>query len=191
MINQKLTPMNVSQLQAPRAQDFWAVFSHDAKRLYSGGDGSRIWVWDVQTRQLEGSIDTLDTDALFDADLDPTAERLAAAGRYPSVRIWNLTDGQEVRRAQPHRQWATAVQFCDNGRLLVSAGLDHTVRTSDTNTGKRVGRLKRLNSHIHGLAASQESRVTGVVYYQGVKVWNRKLEDVFHLDGFYYHGGKL
>lgn len=111
----------------------------------------------------------------------------------------------------------TQTRFCDDGHSVVSvlgsysaekvpiydsflgeeieiteiSANPHEVRVSETRTGKLLGRAKRIDAGIHGLAASQDGALLGVVHDEGVQVWNRDLQDVFYLEGKYYHGGKL
>jgi WD40 repeat protein len=168
---------------------WWSAFSHDGRRLYTCGGDPAIWVWDVSTSRLVRRIRT-GLDALFGPDPHPSLGRLAAGGGDGTVRIWDMEEGREVLSAARHRGGVSAVRFVDGGRTLASAGVDGTVRLTGTASGERIGRLKRLGSRIHGLAACRTTPRFGAVFFRGVRVWGSDLADLFRFDGLYYHGGE-
>src|SRR5262249_51774652 len=88
------------------------------------------------------------------------------------------------------RKPVTAVQFTADGNLLASASIDGTVRLSEVETGKRIGKLKRLGGSVHGLAAARNANRYGSVYFNGVRVWDEAQSDLLSFDGYYYHGGE-
>jgi WD40 repeat protein len=167
---------------------WWTAFSHDGRRLYSCGCDPDIWVWDVTTFKLQRRIRT-EVKAIHGATLHPTADRIAAGSWDGVIRVWDLENGAEVLRAARHKQGVSAVRFVARGDLLASASGDGTVRLSDAATGQGVGKLKRLGSHVHGLAGARLAKRYGSVYYKGVRVWDEHLRDLFCFNGLYYHGG--
>ena len=168
---------------------WWSAFSHDGRRLYTCGGDPHIWAWDLSTAKLAARIKT-ELDALLGPDLHPSLERVAAGGGDGTVRVWDIEAGREVLSAGRHQGAVSAVRFADAGQTLASAGVDGTVRLSDADSGARAGRLKRLGSRVHGLAACRTAPRFGAVFFRGVRVWGGDLRDIFRLDGLYYHGGE-
>src|SRR5262249_12780425 len=97
----------------------------------------------------------------------------------------------EILRAERHAKPVTAVCFVDEGRLLASGGDDGTVRLTNTKSGSRIGRLKRLGTKVLKLSAPATGLTVGAVHHRGIRVWDADLKDRFRFDGIYYHGGEL
>jgi WD40 repeat protein len=188
-----MSPKPVQQVNGPGMRmprsAWWSAFSHDGGRLHTCGGDPGIWVWGVRTSRLVHRI-TTGLDALLGPDLHPSFDRLAAGGGDGTVRVWDLEEGRELLSAARHRGAMSAVRFVDGGRTLASAGVDGTVRLTDVAAGKRIGRLKRLGSRVHGLAACRTTPRYGAVFFRGVRVWGDDLLDLFRFDGLYYHGGE-
>jgi WD40 repeat protein len=167
---------------------WWTAFSHDGQRLYSCGGHSDIWVRDLKTFQLRDRIRT-QVKAIHGAALHPSPERIAAGSWDGVVRIWDVATRTEVLRAERHKEAVSNVRFNAAGDLLASASGDGTVRLTDVATGQRIGKLKLLGSRVHGLATARSTKRFGSVHYNGLRVWDEGLRDVFRFDGLYYHGG--
>jgi WD40 repeat protein len=183
-----LQPVSGPNMRTPRSA-WWSAFSHDARRLYTCGGDPSIWVWDIGTSRLVHRI-TTGLDALLGPDLHPSLARLAAGGSDGTVRVWDLEAGRELLSAARHCGAVSAVRFVADGRTLASAGVDGTVRLTDAASGNRIGRLKRLGSGVHGLAACRTTPRYGAVFFRGVRVWGDDLRDLFGFEGLYYHGGE-
>jgi WD40 repeat protein len=188
MTSGPVPPVNGPDMRMPRSA-WWSMFSHSGGLLYTCGGDPGIWAWDVRTSRLVRRIKT-GLDSLFGPDLHPALDRLAAGGGDGTVRIWDVEAGRELISAARHRGAVSAVRFIDGGRTLASSGGDGTVRLTDAASGKRIGRLKRLGSRVHGLAACRTTPRFGAVFFHGVRVWGSDLADLFRLDGLYYHGGE-
>ena len=53
----------------------------------------------------------------------PDGRRALSAGQDHSVRLWDLTTGEEIRRLEGNRDQVWCVAFSRDGRLALSAGL--------------------------------------------------------------------
>lgn len=188
MTTTQVEALNGPDMRMPRSA-WWSAFSHDGRRLHACGDDPHVWSWDLNTFKPAGRVRT-DLDALLGPDLHPSREQVAAGGGDGTVRVWDIEAGREVLAAGRHRGAVSSVRFADEGRTLVSAGVDGTVRLSDAASGARVGRLKRLGCRVHGLAAARTDMRFGAVFFRGVRVWDGGLADIYRFDGLYYHGGE-
>jgi WD40 repeat protein len=188
MMCDHIQPLNGPEMRMPRPA-WWSAFSHDGRRLHVCGDDPHIWSWEVDRFRLVGHIKT-DLDVLLGPDLHPSLDRVAAGGVDGTVRVWDIQDGREVLSARRHHGGVSTVRFAEGGMSLASAGEDGTVRRTDATTGARLGRLKRLGSRVHGLAASRTGGRLAAVFFRGLRVWGSRLEDIFRFDGLYYHGGE-
>jgi WD40 repeat protein len=66
---------------------------------------------------------------------------LASASVDGTVRIWDLTTGQQIAKL-PHTDLAFCVAFSQDGRLLASGGFDRLVKVWDTQTWQLLGQLE-------------------------------------------------
>jgi WD40 repeat protein len=164
--------------------------SHDGQFIYTAGSDPHIWIWDGNTYELRDRIKTK-LKYLCSPVLHPTHEQVAAGGPDGTVRLWDIKARTEMVCAQRHAQPVTAVCFVEEGRLLASGSADGTVRLTETKSGKRVGRLKRLGSKVLRLSAPTAGRTVGAVHERGVRIWDADLTDRFSVAGLYYHGGEL
>jgi WD40 repeat protein len=164
---------------------FWSVaFSPDGKLLAAGSCEGPVEVWDAATSALMRTFSGFTAGArcvAFSAD----GKHLAAAGEslpdsdpQPGVRIWDLTNGQEIRFLEsPERLYSIA--FSPDGSRLVSGGWPNgTVRVWDTHTGRQSQTLTGHRGDVWGLAFSPDGRhvAAGGSVHWGVKgefrVWD-------------------
>jgi WD40 repeat protein len=65
-----------------------------------------------------------------DVAFSPDGERVATASTDRTVRIWDLTAGQEILKLSGYtRLWS--LRFVSNGRRLISASRDLTIHVWD------------------------------------------------------------
>jgi WD40 repeat protein len=73
--------------------------------------------------------------------------RTALSGGFDRmVRLWDLTNGQELRRLDGHTAPVLGVALSPDGRRALSGSLDRTVRLWDVQTGQELRRLDTFRS---------------------------------------------
>jgi WD40 repeat protein len=78
------------------------------------------------------------TDPVLCLAISPDGRRALSGSADNTVRLWDVTSGQEVRRFLGHTDDVNAVAFSADGKRAVSAGRDRTVRVWDVETGAAV-----------------------------------------------------
>ena len=116
------------------------AFSPDGSCLASAGRQDRlVKVWDVFKGVLLYTLpsDTNGTDGLA---FSPDGKRLGAASLDRTVRLWNLTSGQEILTFREHSQplAADGLAFYADGQRLISVSVDGVVKVWDAATGETV-----------------------------------------------------
>ena len=147
------------------------VFSPDGKMLASGGGSderySNVYLWDADTGK---SLRTFSghTGAVYDVAFSPDGKVLASANGGLTVRLWNVSTGQQIRTLTEqirietpsgHVRRCWSVAFSPDGNMLVSAGgFRNTVGMWDVNTGQQI-RLLTINDYLK----QQLTAVNGIV----------------------------
>jgi WD40 repeat protein len=127
------------------------AFAADGRRLVIGG-WRGVKVWDTstgrETRPLAEPGEWVRAVAF-----SPDGKWLAAGGGRPKARhrpfppssevhLWNAATGQRVHSCQGHTEAVTGVAFSRDGRRLVTASYDGTIRLWDTATGLETFRFE-------------------------------------------------
>jgi uncharacterized protein (TIGR03067 family) len=74
------------------------------------------------------------------------------------VRLWDVADGQEVRRFKGHRGFVTSVALSSDDRRALTGSQDQTARLWDVATGKELLCLKGHTALVEGVAFSPDGR---------------------------------
>jgi WD40 repeat protein len=122
-------------------RQIWALaFSPDGGRLATGSQEDRgVKVWDVSTGEL---LHTLSghTDRIEGLVFSPDGQHLGSASVDGTVRLWDLTSGQEVLTFREHAQPLTpnGLAFSADGRRLTSVSVDGVVKVWEAATGATI-----------------------------------------------------
>ena len=190
-------------LQVGRTEGISCVaISPNAQWLASGGYGSPVKIWDVNTGQELRTL-SFGTDQTLELAISPDGELLASGSQDGKVRVWAVNNGHtvfELNGASPqansqlfapknsmmpsemrklaerdaHTVWRVA--FSPNGRWLASAGaFDKTVRVWDVKRGKELLTLRGHTSHVGSVCFSPHGqKLASASYDKTVRVWDVK-----------------
>jgi WD40 repeat protein len=107
------------------------AFSRDSRTLATTHE-KRITLWDVASgRKLKSLPDVGHAWAL---DFSPDGRYLAQAG-WDKLDVWDIVTGQRVQTLPGHLNAVNDVRYTPDGRRIVSAGSDGTLRLWDAGTG--------------------------------------------------------
>lgn len=134
-----------------------AAFSPDGNLIISGAEDFTLIVWDANSGDVIRRIDGF-TDAVNTVAFSPDGRTFVAGfgtvryvtGSYSdtSLRLFDASSGEELRRFEGHTAPVSAAAFSPDGRTIVSGSTDATVRLWDVTTGQE---LRRFIGHAAAL----------------------------------------
>ncbi len=147
-----------------------ARFSHDGTKVLALSQGGPAWIWEPASGDVIELVGH--RGMVFHGEFSPDDRFIATCVGWGTdiippngectARIWRVSDGKQVAVCEGHEKPLLWVEFAPDGKSLVTASLDGTVRIWDLEgrelkklTGHRAGvRVARFHPHGRGLIAS-------------------------------------
>ncbi|HMP01691.1 MAG TPA: WD40 repeat domain-containing serine/threonine-protein kinase [Gemmatales bacterium] len=105
------------------------AFSPNGRRLVTGSFDGTVRIWNVQTGEETRTIDAARggyvEGVVFVGEGNQVASCTSNSG---DVVLWNADSGAEVRRLRGHANKVGALCVSSDGQILISAGVDRTLR---------------------------------------------------------------
>ncbi len=121
------------------------AFDKEGKRLAAGSYG-QVVVWDLQTAKPIKLLTNV-LGAVNDLKFSPDGQTLAVAGGQPSakgdLRLYRVSDWKLLATLRGHDDVIFSIAFSPDGKRLVSASFDHTLRLWD------IARQQSIRSYAH------------------------------------------
>ncbi|MBK9139746.1 MAG: protein kinase [Verrucomicrobia bacterium] len=118
--------------------------------------------------------------------LSPDGRWLASAAGFEdaAIRIWDAETGRLMIRLDGHTAWTGRLVFSHNGRRLISASADQTIRLWDTGSWTETAALRGHGDEIHAVAVSDEQNLIASVGRDGeLMLW--RLDTRAGSDGYF------
>ncbi len=105
--------------------------------------------------------------------VSPNGKLLASASDDLTVKVWDLTSGQERFTLKGHTNTVRSVAFSADGTRLATASEDSTLKVWDTTSGEESLTLKGHRSYVTSVAFSPDGKwLASASADQSVKVWD-------------------
>ncbi|KAG9070430.1 hypothetical protein KI688_007966 [Linnemannia hyalina] len=116
------------------------TYSPDGTMLAAefGEDGVDVYSTTSWTRVLQ----IRDTGLVLSVVFSPDSQQIAFGGTDETVRVWDVTSGEELLAMEGHTGSIYSVDYSPCGKLIASAGYDKTVRLWSSQTGESLLVLK-------------------------------------------------
>ena len=162
----------------------YAVFSPDGTLIATAGgshDGT-VRLWDASTHKLLKTWQILSEDEVNSVRFSPDGKRLAVAADAGFAEIWDVDQGNLIRRLVGHQTDVTSAAFSPDGRLLATASEDHTLRIWDTQTAQSLALLRGHIDEVNWIAFSPDGKwIYSASNDRTVRTWPVYFDDLYEL----------
>ncbi len=111
-------------------------FNRDGSRVAAGSFCGVVRVWNADTGRLVQQVN--EGGELSGVDLDEDGQRLLVSSWDSRATIWNVATGRALVNLIGHTRGIASSAFNPSGSLVVTVGLDHTVRLWNARTGRQL-----------------------------------------------------
>lgn len=150
------------------------VFSPDGKRLAIGEDYGQIRVLDWRAG-AEVRLGTQTDEGVAALAFSPDGSLLAAGFAYtkPAIGLWDPSTGEPRGQLTNHAGWVSALAFTPDGRRLVSASVDRTIRIWSVPDQKELICLRGHQRQVNSLSLLPDDRTVASGGSDGtVRIWD-------------------
>jgi WD40 repeat protein len=141
-------------------RSFSATFSPDAKFL-AFTEAGRIRLIDAETGLEKSSMPAFEQ-GIASLAFSPDGGLIAASPFFTevetSIKLFSTTTGAEVGRLAGHVSWIPAVTFSSDGKRMISAGADQTVRIWNVAERQELAALRGHHSEVNCVALSSDGK---------------------------------
>lgn len=145
-------------------------------------------VWDAESGQMVGHpLRYVDYDSVVECNRDGSVV-LVGLNRIRDVslgnsltllhsyaQVWSTATGEQLGKTIGHDGWWLSPALSPDGKQVVTASIDGTVRVWDSQTGEQVGEPSRFSATVNGVAFSPNGRAFATACDdQTVKFWDAK-----------------
>lgn len=120
------------------------TFSPDGTQLAGSGRGRTIWIWDVESGQIQREISGHPT-WIEQLDYSPDGKTLASGGQDGAIHLWDVATGRRNNPRRGHENWVLGASLSADGTLAATCGADGTTRIWEAATGRQLRVLHSLD----------------------------------------------
>lgn len=152
------------------------TFSPDGQYLISASWDGNVRRWQINTRGRQRTYEAMisgQNPGFWSLALDPHGHSLAAGALNGSISLCWLRDRSRIRSWKAHEAPVRALGFTPDGKSLLSAGHDRTIRLWDSDWGTEQALLGSHNDWICGMALSPDGQLLASAGHDGqIRLWD-------------------
>ncbi|MEB3219332.1 MAG: WD40 repeat domain-containing protein [Nostocales cyanobacterium 94392] len=156
------------------------TFTADGRILATGGDDRKIQFWDMTERQVAMTLSLDDTAAhslIFSRD-----GKTFVTGSYRKIKVWQIDFHKELSSCidvklehsfAGHSHIVRSLAVSKDGKFLVSASTDKTIKVWDLKTGKLLRILEGHEDGVYAIAISEDDKnIASGSADKTIKLWH-------------------
>ena len=143
----------------------YASYSPDGTRIVTVGadDDGTVRIWDAKTHELLETIEIITGNEVNAVNFSPDGKRLVIAAdagieQEGLAQVWNVDPLELAFQLTGHKSDVRSANYGLDGRLIVTASDDHTLRLWDSETGSPVAVLQGHSAGVNWATFSPDGR---------------------------------
>ena len=150
------------------------AFNSDGTKLFSGGLGSTIKIWDVETGIVVGEIGS-PSDQVTDFGLSSSDRYLVSALQSGEVVVWDIQQKKQIARVKAHTAKIRTLAISPSGRAFATGSVDKTVKIWALPNTKYATTLRGHTGWVMDVAYSPSgNQLASVSSDKTVRIWNTR-----------------
>jgi WD40 repeat protein len=151
----------------------------------TGYDFSNLTLWQAYLRNvnlhhvnlanadLEKSVFTEFFGNVLSITFSPDGKLLAIGDTNGEIRLWQVTNAQQILRLKGHESWVWSVSFSPDGQTLASSSQDCTAKLWDVRTGQCIRTLQGGDHIIRSVQLCPDGQILASGHGDAtVRLWN-------------------
>jgi WD40 repeat protein len=148
----------------------YVAYAPDGKKLASAL-GKEVKLWNTTTWEVIATFHS-DTAEITYVAYSPDGNLLALGSGDNTVRLLDISSGNERFRLKGHTGKVVGVAFSPDGQVLATSSFDKSVRLWEVNSGQELARLEGHESTAQAVAFSPDGRLLASTSWDtSVKLW--------------------
>ena len=167
------SPLKLVKTLSEHTDMVWSVaLSQDEQKLVSGSEDGTIKVWDLNTGQLNGTIDA-QAGAVRSVAISADGTTLVSGHGDGTIKAWDLATGKLRYTLAGHTSSVWSVALSRDGKTLVSGSEDSSINVWNTETERLVRTLTGSEGAVYSVAlSSYEKTIVSAGADRTIKAWD-------------------
>lgn len=144
--------------------------SPDGQSFLSASSDKTVKLWKLSSKTEPRVYDGFRHDVLCLA-FTPDGKRFLT-GSYRVIHLWDLVKGRALATYQGHEDWVTSIAVRPRGGLVISGGLDHSVRLWSLERGAEVLSFAGHEAEVKDVVFAPKGLALSVGLDARLKVWD-------------------
>ena len=158
------------------------TFSPDGTIFVTGGEDGQIWLWEPQTWERIGVLET-NAGSVSSIAFHPDGKTLASlSSRYVdanrhkggdmTIRLWDVERRTQIAEGQHHKASVESVSLSPDGTLLASGHQDGSVTFWDIETGEQTDVLRANDVWVECVAFNPDGKFLAASAKNRLRLWD-------------------
>jgi WD40 repeat protein len=111
-------------------------------------------------------------DVFFKVAFRPDGKQLAASGVDGTIRLFDVSSGNEQLKIAGHSNWIVDVCYSPDGKLIATASRDGTSKVFEVETGKLIATHAEHNVPVNAVVFAPDGKLVITAGANKIHVWN-------------------